>query len=548
MKTLTKKHAGLLNMTGSMASVLAALFSFAISPLLQQQIRIRAEQVQGSRKKRNGGLRWVKRSAPSGRGGKGKKRSEDMNPVAGERVVEPGTTSKASDWKDNAQVQGENALRLSSASPSLPHTDEQHQRRSSRDSVDLSLDLVEHQEIPCAALQQHREFLNHVIHSAQPAEECARSAGHLDCTMTGHLDCTMTGHLDCTMTGHLDAAWAQHSQAVKTPYLGSSQNLRESPPFPPSLRVPSLSQPPSTSLSQPLWHGEGSLPLSPPPAPPQGPAFTTVPRSGGEHESLVATSRLQNGSQQAVNSGVTRCDLDSASSLDVTLPFNGEQVHFGRRELQGMMTTNLLVLIQSNSFCQKANAELKGKPGKSQLGRNALDLAGKGPLAAVLKHALSGSAADVLVDSAQAGGLFGRSDGFIRSQREFMEVKGAQAKLRLPHPARQHAAMSNQYEINDIRLEGTEWRHLFLVCRPRQPPRDWFNVEDLSDFWLGHVTRERVEEALVKAGKSAQGDLRVTVTPGGENNRNWLGSAVSWVRFPDVTKAWWDRVVLQADS
>ena len=272
-------------MTGSMASVLAALFSFAISPLLQQQIRIRAEQVQGSRKKRNGGLRWVKRSAPSGRGGKGKKRSEDMNPVAGERAVEPGTTSKASDWKDNAQVQGENALRLSSASPSLPHTDEQHQRRSSRDSVDLSLDLVEHQEIPCAALQQHREFLNHVIHSAQPAEECARSAGHLDCTMTGHLD--------CTMTGHLDAAWAQHSQAVKTPYLGSSQNLRESPPFPPSLRVPSLSQPPSTSLSQPLWHGEGSLPLSPPPAPPQGPAFTTVPRSGGEHESLVATSRLQ---------------------------------------------------------------------------------------------------------------------------------------------------------------------------------------------------------------------------------------------------------------
>ena len=507
-------------MTGSMASVLAALFSFAISPLLQQQIRIRAEQVQGSRKKRNGGLRWVKRSAPSGRGGKGKKRSEDMNPVAGERAVEPGTTSKASDWKDNAQVQGENALRLSSASPSLPHTYEQHQRRSSRDSVDLSLDFVEHQEIPCAAVEPV---------AAQPTDECGQCA-------------RSAGHLDCTVTGHLDAAWAQHSQAVKSPYLGPSQNLRESLP---------LSQPPSTSLSQPLRHGERSPPPLPP-APPQGPALTTVPRSGSEHESLVATSRLQNVSQQVVDSGVTsqhsRCDVDSASSLDVTLPFNGKQVHFGRRELQGMMTTNLLVLIQSNSFCQKANAELKGKPGKSQLGRNALDLAGKGPLAAVLKHALSGSAADVLVDSAQAGGLFGRSDGFIRSQREFMEVKGAQAKLRLPHPARQHAAMSNQYEINDIRLEGTEWRHLFLVCRPRQPPRDWFNVEDLSDFWLGHVTRERVEEALVKAGKSAQGDLRVTVTPGGENNRNWLGSAVSWVRFPDVTKAWWDRVVLQADS
>ena len=88
MKTLTKKHAGLLNMTGSMASVLAALFSFAISPLLQQQIRIRAEQVQGQglTKKRNGVLRWVKRSSPSWRGGEGKKRSEDMNPVAGESL------------------------------------------------------------------------------------------------------------------------------------------------------------------------------------------------------------------------------------------------------------------------------------------------------------------------------------------------------------------------------------------------------------------------------------------------------------------------------
>ena len=88
-KTLTKKHAGRLNMTGSMASVLVALFSFAISSLQQQRIRFQAEHVpeQGSRKKKNGVFRWVKRSAPSGRGGKGKQGSEDIYPVAGERAL-----------------------------------------------------------------------------------------------------------------------------------------------------------------------------------------------------------------------------------------------------------------------------------------------------------------------------------------------------------------------------------------------------------------------------------------------------------------------------
>ena len=42
-------------------------------------------------------------------------------------------------------------------------------------------------------------------------------------------------------------------------------------------------------------------------------------------------------------------------------------------------------------------------------------------------------------------------DGFIRSLCYFIEVKGAQAKF---------SCYSNQYEINDICSEGTEWMHV----------------------------------------------------------------------------------------
>jgi len=173
-----------------------------------------------------------------------------------------------------------------------------------------------------------------------------------------------------------------------------------------------------------------------------------------------------------------------------------------------------------------------------RLKRDGLDFAGKVPLSVQL---LAEGISNVIVDLCQAGGLCGASDGIILGDRwaEFLEIKGASRKKR--YGARS-ARCHDQYSFH-VRL--TSWKHLFLVCRPQDPstPAGWTCKDELArcELVLGYVTRERFEAALPWRG---QDTVRVTVTPWGENARNWLGKHVTWVRLADVTREWGDRHVV----
>jgi hypothetical protein len=139
----------------------------------------------------------------------------------------------------------------------------------------------------------------------------------------------------------------------------------------------------------------------------------------------------------------------------------------------------------------------------------------------------------------QAGGICGTSDGRIRlpdGSHEDIEIKGSRAKSGKP----------NSFAFKAIRCAGTNWKHLFLVGRRREPQKwsDWADVG--GAIMLGHVTRSRYEAALDKAGLSRSAPKDATVTPG--SARSWLGGAVNWVRLEEADLAWWRQNVLNVSD
>ena len=94
--------------------------------------------------------------------------------------------------------------------------------------------------------------------------------------------------------------------------------------------------------------------------------------------------------------------------------------------------------------------------GVSRFKKNSLDLAGKLPFALKMMS-LGLGARDLWVDFSQAGGMYGTDDGMICGLREMLEVKGARLK----------AGSKRQFQIKKISVEGTGWKHLFMICRSR---------------------------------------------------------------------------------
>ena len=173
----------------------------------------------------------------------------------------------------------------------------------------------------------------------------------------------------------------------------------------------------------------------------------------------------------------------------------------------------------------------KGLPRHS---RDCMDMAGKLPLA--LKALDAGiSPQELLIDCAQAGGLHGRGDGSLvgnDGRAEGIEIKGAGLKSK----------KKRTFAFKGIRVRGTNWKHLFLLGRQREP-EGWSSARDVDGcIWLGYVGRDRYKQALKAAGKSVRKPQDATVTPG--SSRSWLGSAVEWVRLRDLTRQWWDTKVL----
>ena len=134
-------------------------------------------------------------------------------------------------------------------------------------------------------------------------------------------------------------------------------------------------------------------------------------------------------------------------------------------------------------------------------------------------------------NGSQAGGLYSRSDGFFAQTKAFLEIKGAKLKK----------GTLNQFQIKKIRVHGTEWSTLVLVCRSREP-LDWTNPAeyDRCGFWFGVVSRKDYEEALRLSPFKDRKEVSVTVTPGngrasgGKSSRSWLGDKILWTRSEDI--------------
>ena len=221
----------------------------------------------------------------------------------------------------------------------------------------------------------------------------------------------------------------------------------------------------------------------------------------------------------------------TGSSFCTCLPSTVSEgpTHFSADMVAALKRNDLALLLKSISFLRMVESKLCSVNG---LGRDGNDLAGKLPLS-IMFTALGID--DVLIDSAQAGGIFGTSDGFIKPLKEFVEIKGASAKKR---ETKESSKAKHQYEFNNIRLKETSWKHLFLVCRSQQP-NDWFSMEEYQrcDFWLGYATRDRLLAELATESLTPS-IVRATVTPGGKYPKNSLGRALTWVKFQDVTKEW----------
>ena len=149
---------------------------------------------------------------------------------------------------------------------------------------------------------------------------------------------------------------------------------------------------------------------------------------------------------------------------------------------------------------------------------------------------------------------------------------------------------SATFTFKSIRLQDTNWKHLLLVGRVRDPT-SWLSIEDVeSHVWLGycllccmhatpvsachtrrlcvphpplrattvasdghgdltarrHVKRAAYIRALTTSGRSPLEPHDATVTPG--HARGWLSSAVCWTRLEHLTRAWWERRVLRAEE
>ena len=247
----------------------------------------------------------------------------------------------------------------------------------------------------------------------------------------------------------------------------------------------------------------------------------TLAPASGNNTPLIASNSLSNATE--ASSTIWQHGSENSQQYSVTSAILSA----------GIDASNMLRLLRSGAFRNRCRAQME--MGVSLNWRDALDMAGKVTLA--LKAMSVGISEDLLfLDPAQAGGLMGKSDGAIinvRGSKEMIEVKGCKCKK----------GKKFTVTLKDIRLDGTNFKHLFGVARKRDPS-DWIDVDEYGqcDFWLAHVTRENLIKAMQESGRSHMRKVDATITPG--SIRSWLGKYVKWIHFDNLTISWWMKNVM----
>jgi len=259
-----------------------------------------------------------------------------------------------------------------------------------------------------------------------------------------------------------------------------------------------------------------------------------------ESEQRVSRESSENIEGEFSTSGASEGNSHMPESMDAELPEGDvhNQHHLSRRVLNAMNAINAFRLAKCQHWLSRKRAELaEGVKGRK---RDALDAAGKLTLTLKLMS-LGITEQQLVIDTAQAGGVCENADGFNLMSREFLEIKGSCAKSRCDRIVGSKARQ--QFAASDLSFDGTWWKKLAFVARTREP-ENWTNVAEYDEcgFWLGIAKRERCEEELRKAGKSLLGKHTVVVSPWTRDkqvcHRSWLGPCIEWIRFKDLTKQW----------
>jgi hypothetical protein len=229
----------------------------------------------------------------------------------------------------------------------------------------------------------------------------------------------------------------------------------------------------------------------------------------------------------SLNSAATGSSLAAASPSHLLLPSNF--VYY----LPAMQSTNMMHLVRQNPPLLHfwADSMLEGVP-KGR--RDCLDLAGKLPLCLrALKIGIDPSS--LMVDAAQAGGVYGGGDGCILGPGgilESIEIKGCICRR----------GKQKAFSFRNIRCAGADWRHLFLLGRLINPT-SWERSSDVEGcIWLGYVGRDAYERALGASGRPLDKPMLAAVSPGSQ--KSWLGGQVAWVKLGELSLAWWQQHVL----
>lgn len=146
------------------------------------------------------------------------------------------------------------------------------------------------------------------------------------------------------------------------------------------------------------------------------------------------------------------------NTIEISLPDGETSRSFAQMtsEMARAASNNNLLHQWTAPGCEFFRSEMQRslQQGVFQRKRNSLDLAGKLPFALKMMS-LGLGAQDLWVDFSQAGGMYGTDDGMICCLREMLEVKGAKRK----------SGSKRQFQIKKISVDGTGWKHLFIICR-----------------------------------------------------------------------------------
>ena len=137
----------------------------------------------------------------------------------------------------------------------------------------------------------------------------------------------------------------------------------------------------------------------------------------------------------------------------------------------------------------------------------------------------------------------GTSDGAVLGRggaMEAVEVKGCRVRK----------GRRKIFRLSDIRVDGSDFEHLFAVVRTADPT-DWTDVGEYSrcGFRLAHVRRRDLLTAMETASppRDPAKLQNATITQG--SNASWLGGYMRWVDFDDLNlEWWWEHVLGEAPS